>query len=320
MTNKSLKKTLHDRWKRFWNEYQTKNKRKDCVALTSQIFEKRLKLHDNLFKIENNLITQMRTNRIELTKYLFHRWIFIIVISACFCDWLRQTLKHVMFFCFNHNRTRENMLLVAKTQNLRRLLNINKKVRMMTRWLMKTNILAQFSLTIKCLEWFRSAMWAKRMHTKLIKRSQYFAFKTITRRLDDEKAKRDFYFSEDFSFIHIVYSNFRMSRLKSITQRVSNIIIIIIIIKSCNIFFIKVDIILKKIYDFAKTRIVLFILSILWKIQTINFFFVCIFSHLFYNFFINMKLIHEIIEQNMNMKLQQKSLNLLSNHLLLIVN
>ncbi len=228
MTNKSLKKTLYDRWKRFWSEYQTKNKRRNCVALTSQIFKKRLKLHDNLFKIESSLVTQMRTNRIELAKYLFHRRVFIIVTSACFCDWLRQTLKHVMLFYLNHSRTRESMLLVAETQNLRRLLNINKRVRMMTRWLMKTNILAQFSLAIECLEWFRSAMWAKRMHTKSTERSQYFAFKTITRRLDDERAERDFYFSEDFSFIYIVYSNFRMNRLKSMTQRVWNIIIIII--------------------------------------------------------------------------------------------
>jgi hypothetical protein len=227
MTNKSLKKTLHDKWKRFWSEYQTKNERRNCVALTSQIFKKRLKLHDNLFKIESSLITQMRTNRIELAKYLFHRRVLIIVTSACFCDWLRQTLKHVMLFCLNHNRTRESMLLVAETQNLRRLLNINKKIRMMTRWLMKTNILAQFSLAIECLEWFRSAMWAKRMHTESTERSQYFAFKTITRRSDDERAERDFYFSEDFSLIHIVYSNFRMSRLKSMTQRVWNIIIII---------------------------------------------------------------------------------------------
>jgi hypothetical protein len=133
-----------------------------------------------------------------------------------------------MLFCLNHNRTRESMLLVAETQNLRRLLNINKKVRVMTRWLMKTNILAQFSLATECLEWFRSAMWAKRMHTESTERSQYLAFKTITRRLDDERAERDFYSSEDFSFIHIVYSNFRMSRLKSMTQRVWNIIIIII--------------------------------------------------------------------------------------------
>jgi hypothetical protein len=228
MTNKSFKKTLHDRWERFWSEYQTKNRRRDCVALTSQIFKKRLKLHDNLFKIESSLVTQMRTNRIELAKYLFHRRVFIIVTSACFCDWLRQTLKHVVLFCLNHSRTRESMLLVAKTQNLRRLLNINKRVRVMTRWLMKTDILAQFSLMIECLEWFRSAMWAKRVHTKSTERSQYFAFKTITRRLDDERAERDFYSSEDFSLIHIVYSNSRMNRLKSMTQRVWNIIIIII--------------------------------------------------------------------------------------------
>jgi hypothetical protein len=226
MTNKSFKKTLHDRWKRSWSEYQTKNRHKNYVALSSQIFKKRLKLHDNLFKIENNLITQMRINRIELTKYLFHRRVFIIVISTYFCHWFRQTLKHVMFFCFNHNRTRENMLLVVETQNLRRLLNINKRIRMMKRWLMKTNILEQFSLTIECLEWFRSIMWAKRMHTESTNRSQYFVFKMIVRRLDDEKTERDFYFSEDFSFIHIVYSNSRMSRLKSMTQRVWNIIII----------------------------------------------------------------------------------------------
>jgi hypothetical protein len=159
----------------------------------------------------------MRTNRIVWAKYLFHRRVFIIVISACFCDWLRQTLKHVMFFYFNHHRTRENMLFVVETQNLRHLLNINKKIKAITRWLMKTNILAQFSLAIKCLEWFRSAMWAKWMHIESRNKSQYFAFKTITRRFDDERTEKDFYFSEDFSFIHIVYNNFRMNRLKSMT-------------------------------------------------------------------------------------------------------
>ncbi len=76
----------------------------------------------------------------------------------------------------------------------------------MTKWLMKTNIFAQFSLTIECLEWFRSVMWIKRIHIKSTNRFQYFAFKTITRRLDDEKAKRIFNFSEDFFFIHIVYN------------------------------------------------------------------------------------------------------------------
>ncbi len=59
------------------------------------------------------------------------------------------------------------------------------------------------------------------MHTESTNKSQYFVlFKTITRRLDDERAEKDFYFSEDFSFIHIVYNNFRMNKLKSMTQRV----------------------------------------------------------------------------------------------------
>jgi hypothetical protein len=228
MTNKNFKKTLHDKWKRFWNEYQTTNKCKNCVALSFQIFKKRLKFHDNLFKVESNLITQMRTNRIELTKYLFHHRIFIIVISTCFCDWFKQTLKYVMFFCLNHNRTRESMLFVVETQNLRHLLNINKNVKTISRWLMKTNIFTQFSLMIECLEWFNSIMWAKRMHTKSTKRSHYFVVKLITRRLRDERTKKDIYSSKDFFLIYIVYNNSRMSRLRLMTQRVRNIIIIVI--------------------------------------------------------------------------------------------
>ncbi len=89
MTNKNFKKLLHVKWERLWSEYQTTNKRENCVALSSQMFKKRLKLHDNLFKVESNLITQIRTNRIELTKYMFHRRILIIVISTYFCNWLK---------------------------------------------------------------------------------------------------------------------------------------------------------------------------------------------------------------------------------------
>ncbi len=84
------------------------------------------------------------------------------------------------------------------------------------------------SLAIECLEWFRSVKWAKRMHVKSINRTRYFVVKQITRRLCDERTDKDFYFSEDFSLIYIIYSNFRMSRLMSMTQRVWNIIIIII--------------------------------------------------------------------------------------------
>ncbi len=58
------------------------------------------------------------------------------------------------------------------------------------------------------------------MHTESINKSQYFVFKMIMRRLDDEKIKRDFYFSEKIFFIHIVYNNSRMNRLKLMIRRV----------------------------------------------------------------------------------------------------
>jgi hypothetical protein len=50
-------------------------------------------------------------------------------------------------------------------------------------------------------------------------------------------------------------------------------IFLYLMIKYCNISFMKIDIISKKIYDFAKTRIASFILNIFWVILTISFFF-----------------------------------------------
>jgi hypothetical protein len=87
--NKTLKKLLNLKWKKIWNEYQTTNERRACVTLTFRIFKKRFKFHDKLFKVESNLITQMRIDRIDLTNYLFHRKMFTIVLSTYSCDWFK---------------------------------------------------------------------------------------------------------------------------------------------------------------------------------------------------------------------------------------
>ncbi len=86
LINKTLKKLLSLKWKRIWDEYQTTNERRICVTLTSKVFKKRFKLHDKLFKVESNLIMQMRIDRIDLTNYLFHRKMFTIVFSICSCE------------------------------------------------------------------------------------------------------------------------------------------------------------------------------------------------------------------------------------------
>ncbi len=60
--------------------------RKVCVTLSFRVFKKRLKLHENLIKAESSLVTQMRTDRINLTEYLFHRRVLTVSFSTCTCE------------------------------------------------------------------------------------------------------------------------------------------------------------------------------------------------------------------------------------------
>jgi hypothetical protein len=137
------------------------------VTLTFRIFKKHFKLHDKFFKIESNLITQMRIDRIDLTNYLFHRRIFTIVSSTCSCDWFRQITKHIILFCLNHHIYKNNMLRVVETQNYSTLLDTAKELKKAVRWLMKTNLLTQFFLISKRFKWFSSAKTAKRIITNI---------------------------------------------------------------------------------------------------------------------------------------------------------
>ncbi len=165
LIKKTLKKLLNLKWKKVWDEYQTTNERRVCVTLTFRIFKKRLKLHDKLFKVESNLITQMRIDRIDLMNYLFHRKVFTIVFLTCSCDWFKQITKHIIFFCSNYHIYRDSMLRVVETQNYNTHLDTIKDFRKTVKWLMKTNLLTQFFLASKCLEWFSSIKTTKRIIT-----------------------------------------------------------------------------------------------------------------------------------------------------------
>ena len=158
-----FKKLLHLKWEQIWDEYQEIDRRRICVTLLFKVFKKRLKLHENLIKIKNNLVIQMRTNRIKLIDYLFHRRMFIVEFSTCSCDWFKQITKHIMLFCSNHSTYRSSMLRAVETLNFSMLLDTAKDLKSVIRWLMKTNLFSQFSLATKCLEWFFSARTTKRM-------------------------------------------------------------------------------------------------------------------------------------------------------------
>jgi hypothetical protein len=149
---KVYKKIFNVKWKQIWAAYQTKHSRNFCLTLTNDITVKRLKLHDKLTKFESSLTTQIRTNRIRLIDYLFSKKVLNVVSSTCFCDWIRQNVKHIVLQCLDHPQRRNNMLRKDDTTNFKQFIIIVKKIKTMINWFMKTSLLKQFSLTTKLIE------------------------------------------------------------------------------------------------------------------------------------------------------------------------
>ncbi len=100
-SNKILIELFLKEWRNMWSAYQTKNRRRICETLMKNITSKKMKLHKSLIKSKNSFAIHMKTKRIELINYFFFRRIFIMLTSDCFCEHLRQTLRHILFFCRN---------------------------------------------------------------------------------------------------------------------------------------------------------------------------------------------------------------------------
>ncbi len=133
MNEESIEKTWHKffriKWQQTWNAYQTKTRRRVCETLTNDISSKKLKLHKILTKSKSAFVTHMRTRRIELVNYLFFRRVFIVLSFDCFCDYSRQTFKHMLLFCMNKATNKQSMFKIDETTNLRKLLNIEKRLK-----------------------------------------------------------------------------------------------------------------------------------------------------------------------------------------------
>jgi hypothetical protein len=105
-----------------------------------------------LIKSKSFFAIHMRTRRIELTDYFFFRSVFIVLTSNCFCEHSRQTLRHILFFCRDWSKSRQRMLRDDETTNMSRLLSISKNLKISIIWLMKINLLTQFSLIKEYLD------------------------------------------------------------------------------------------------------------------------------------------------------------------------
>jgi hypothetical protein len=151
-SNRALIKLFLRKWRNMWSAYQAKNRRRVCETLIKNITSKRMKLYKDLIKSKSFLAIYMRTKRIKLIDYFFFQRIFIVLTLTCFSEHSRQTLRHILFFCKNWSENRQHMLRDDETTNMSKLLNIAKFLKVSIIWLMKINLLTQFSLIKEYLD------------------------------------------------------------------------------------------------------------------------------------------------------------------------
>jgi hypothetical protein len=151
----TLIKAKHTRvWFDSWAIYRREITR-SSITQTDIIDRQRLKMHQSLRKIESSLITQIKSKKIDLTSFLFHRQILDVFSSICFCDWHQQTIKHVIIFCRQFDR--ETLKRELNTNDYRIITSTSRILKILVAWFMQLNLLSQFSLIRNILyEWSNS--------------------------------------------------------------------------------------------------------------------------------------------------------------------
>ncbi len=134
-----------DQWEQWWKKYK---KRIADVNVTSvqrsHLFNKMIKMRDDLQKIESILATHIRIERIDLNVYLHSRNIQSMNSSRCNCERSHQTAKHVLMHCSDWTHLRSRMLRDVNFLNYRIIVAITKGLRAAARMMMKTKLLKQF--------------------------------------------------------------------------------------------------------------------------------------------------------------------------------
>jgi hypothetical protein len=151
--NNQRKKEIYrfhmNRWKKRWTEYAFFV----LASISTQIDlvdKKRLKLHDQLKKIESFLTIQIRIEKIDFASFLYRRKILDVKSTFCRCDWSNQTTKHVIMFCSLMN-DRNQLFKDVDINDYHVMTHSSKKLKTIVKWLMQHDLLQQFSLIIELL-------------------------------------------------------------------------------------------------------------------------------------------------------------------------
>src|SRR5450755_1240857 len=143
-----IDKATHNQWTSNW--VRQRNKVPPDKRVAAHVRDTTLKdphLHDNLYKAESSLATQLRTEKIGFNAFLARQRV-PNVTSDCTCGYPDQTVKHVMLFCPDIDRSNENL---GPSSDLNSILTNAASLRKAVRWLMGLNILPQFHLARELL-------------------------------------------------------------------------------------------------------------------------------------------------------------------------
>ena len=101
-------------------------------------------LHAGLTKEFSALLIQLRTGIIGFNDFLFRRRVPTVSSPRCACDTAAMTVHHVLLDCPTWAEPRKELLGVFRTKDLRILLNDRKGALAAIKFILHTDILAQF--------------------------------------------------------------------------------------------------------------------------------------------------------------------------------
>jgi len=135
-------------WKQRWKKYRKRIADVHVISTQrSQLFNKTIKMQNDLQKVESTFVTHIKIERIDLNAYLHFKNVSDADSVRCDCDWNHQTTKHVLMHCLNWSHLRSRMLRDVNFLNYRIIIAITKNLRAAARMMMKTKLLKQFKVT-----------------------------------------------------------------------------------------------------------------------------------------------------------------------------
>jgi hypothetical protein len=138
-----IRKAIHNQWASDWAKQRNKvPPDKRVAAHTRDDTLRDLRLHDNLRKAESSVATQLRTEKIGFNAFLARQKV-PNVAPGCSCGHPNQTVKHVLLFCPDLDRTGDQF---GPSSDLSSILSNANSLKKAIGWLMRQNILPQFRL------------------------------------------------------------------------------------------------------------------------------------------------------------------------------